>query len=255
MNEAIEATRAPLIDHLIEFRKRLLISLAALLVAFVICYGFAEDIYAFLVRPLADSFAEPDQKRLIYTSLTEAFFTYIKLSFYGGFFMAFPVVAAQFYFFLAPGLYNRERTALLPYLVISPLLFFAGAALAYYFVFPMAWQFFVSFESVGGAESLPIQLEAKVGEYLALVMQILLAFGLAFQLPVALTLMARAGLVKSSTLAKGRKYAIVAIVSAAAILTPPDIISQVALSIPLYLLYELSILSCRMIERRNNMSS
>lgn len=246
-----EASRAPLLDHLIEFRRRLMICLLAWVAGFAVSYLFKDQIYGFLIQPLADSFAEGQQRRLIYTSLPETFFTYVKLSLFAGFFLAFPVIAAQLYGFIAPGLYKKERWVLLPYLIISPLLFFAGAALAYYQVFPLAWQFFVSFESPSGALPLPIELEAKVADYLSLVMQLLFAFGLAFQLPVVLTLLARAGLVQAQSLGKGRKYALIAIVTAAAILTPPDVISQIALAIPLYLLYELSILACRLVEEKD----
>ena len=252
MNDTVstETTRAPLIAHLLEFRRRFIIALIALLAGFAVSYLYVQEIYQFLVRPLAESYVDPEQKRLIYTSLVEAFFTYVRLSFFAGFFLAFPVIAGQLYLFLAPGLYKQEKHVLLPYIIVSPLLFLAGAALAYYYVFPMAWSFFVSFESIGVPQGLRIELDAKVSEYLTLVMQLLIAFGLAFQLPVVLTMLVRVGLVASTTLARGRKYALLCIVIAAAILTPPDVISQIALSIPLYLLYELSILSCRMIEKR-----
>lgn len=237
----------PIIEHLIELKRRIIIAGGAWLLAVVGCYLAIEPIYGFLVEPLAGAF-EGEQRRLIYTSLTETFFTYIKLACYSGLFVAFPVVAVQFYLFLAPGLYKKEKRVLAPYLILSPLLFVAGAALAYYLVMPMAWKFFIGFEGQGGA--LPIQLEAKVSEYLSIVIQLIFAFGLAFQLPIALTLMARMGMVRSATLAGGRKYAVVVIITAAAILTPPDVISQIALFIPLYMLYELSIVTARSMERR-----
>ena len=246
-----EDTPQTLLSHIVELRKRVLIAVAAWLVAMVGCYLFAENIYAFLVEPLAQGFAEEQNRRLIYTSLTETFFTYLKLAFWAGFFVAFPVIAAQFYRFVAPGLYTHEKGVMLPYLILSPALFFAGAALAYYGVMPMAWKFFIGFEMPDAGVGLPIQLEAKVSEYLALVMQILFAFGLAFQLPIVLTLMARIGLVRAETLAKQRRYAVIGIVTAAAFLTPPDILSQIGLFIPLYLLYELSIIACRIMQKRH----
>ncbi len=241
----------PLMAHLLELRARVLTAVAAWFIGMIICYNFANEIYAFLVEPLAQGFEQGEARRLIYTSLTEAFFTYIKLAFWAGFFLAFPVIALQFYRFVAPGLYKHEKGALLPYLIISPLLFFAGAALAYYGVMPMAWQFFIGFEEMDPTLGLPIQLEAKVSEYLGLVMQILFAFGLAFQLPIVLTLLARIGLITSEALAKKRRYAVIGIITAAALLTPPDIISQIGLFIPLYLLYEISIICCRIMQRKH----
>lgn len=242
--------RAPLLAHLIELRKRFIICLLALLVTTIVCYSFAEQIYGFLIQPLANAVPAGEHKRMIYTGLTEAFFTYLRLAVFGGICLAFPVFAAQFYAFLAPGLYKHERRTLLPYLLAAPVFFLAGAALAYYYIFPVAWKFFLSFESAGGAGQLPIQLEAKVSEYLGLSMHLLLAFGFSFQLPVVLTLLVQFGMVKTATLAKSRRYALVAIVAVAAVITPPDVFSQIALSIPLYLLYELSIIACRYVERK-----
>lgn len=241
----------PLLDHLIELRQRLLYSVIAIVVLFFVCYYFAADIYEFLVHPLAEIMEKQGgNRRLIYTALHEAFFTYLKVALFSALFIAFPFVAMQLWLFIAPGLYKHEKRAFLPFLIATPILFFLGGALVYYLVFPMAWKFFLSFESPGGPGQLPIQLEAKVNEYLSLVMQLIFAFGLCFELPVLLTLMARVGMIGSKGLREKRRYAIVLAFVAAAILTPPDPISQIGLALPIMALYEVSIWSVRLVEKK-----
>jgi sec-independent protein translocase protein TatC len=246
----LESGRMPLLDHLIELRNRLIWASAALIVAFLICYQFKEAIYRFLAYPLAQIFAGQADRKMIFTALTEAFFTYIKVSFWAAVCLAFPVIAAQIWKFVAPGLYKNEKRAFLPYLSATPILFLMGGALAYFVVIPYAFRFFLSFETPGGDGSLPIISEPKVNEYLSLVMTLLLAFGVAFQLPVLLTLLARAGLITSAGLISKWRYAIVGMFAVSAVLTPPDVVSQTSLAVPLILLYGLSILSCRWVERQ-----
>ena len=244
-DDTIDDKPMPLLDHLMELRTRLLWSVVAFGIAFAVCYYFSSQIYGFLAKPLADILQQQGggERRMIFTALYEAFFTYLKVAFFGAVFFSFPVWATQLWLFVAPGLYRSEKRAITPFLVASPFLFVAGAALAYYFIFPLAWRFFITFETPPGQGSLPIQLEAKVSEYLSLVMQMILAFGIAFQMPVLLTLLCRVGILQVETLKKGRRYAVVGMFVVAAVLTPPDVISQVGLAVPLLALYEVSILA------------
>jgi sec-independent protein translocase protein TatC len=247
--DTIDDKPMPLLDHLIELRTRLLWSMAAFLVAFLVCYQFAAEIYSFLAQPLADIMEKRgDNRRMIFTALYEAFFTNLKVAFFGAAFISFPVVAGQIWLFVAPGLYRTEKRALLPFLCATPVLFVIGGALAYYVIFPFAWSFFLSFENTQGAGGLPIQLEARVSEYLDLVMKLIFAFGITFQLPVALSLLAKVGIVSSAGLKKYRRYAIVAMFIVAAILAPPDVITQIGLAVPLIGLYEISIIAAKMVE-------
>ena len=239
-------------SHLAELRKRLINSFIFLIIFFIGCYFFAENLYGFLVEPYAQAVKNDGvDRRLIFTALQETFLTYLKVSFFTAFFVTCPFILMQIWKFIAPGLYKHEKIAILPYLVLTPILFFLGGTLVYYLIMPLAIKFFLSFESTGILTSLPIQLEAKVNEYLSLVMKLIFAFGISFQLPVVLSLLARVGLVDSIFLKKRRKYVVVMIFAAAAILTPPDPITQIGLAIPLLILYELSIFSVKFIEKKN----
>ena len=240
------------ISHLTELRQRLINSLIFLLLLFVLCYFFSEYIYGFLVEPYAEAVKnDATNRRLIFTALQETFLTYLKVSFFAAFFITSPFLLIQIWKFIAPGLYNHEKKAIMPYLILTPVLFLLGGMLVYYLIMPLAIKFFLSFESVGVSTNLPIQLEAKVNEYLSLVMKLIFAFGLSFQLPIVLSLLARIGVVSSSFLKERRKYVVVIIFAAAAILTPPDPVTQIGLAIPLLILYELSIFSVRLIEKKS----
>ena len=239
------------ISHLTELRKRLINSFIFLILLFVICYFFSDYIYGFLVDPYAQAVKDDNvERRLIFTALQETFLTYLKVSFFAAFFITSPFILIQIWKFIAPGLYNHEKKAIIPYLVLTPILFLLGGMLVYYLVMPLAIKFFLSFESSGLSTNLPIQLEAKVNEYLSLVMKLIFAFGLSFQLPIVLSLLARIGVVNATFLKERRKYVIVIIFAAAAILTPPDPITQIGLAIPLLILYELSIFSVNIIEKK-----
>jgi sec-independent protein translocase protein TatC len=246
----IEASRAPLLDHLIELRTRLLWSVVAFFVCFLICYVFAHDIYNFLAQPLYHALEGQPNQRLIATAPQETFITYLSLSMWGGVFLAFPVLATQLWLFVAPGLYKDERGAFLPYLFATPVLFIMGAALVLYVIMPLALHFLLSFQAPAAPGQLPIMLEARVSEYFGLTMSLMFAFGLCFQLPVALTLLGRVGIVTSAALSKARRFAIFGVFVVAGILTPPDVLSQFALAVPVLLLYEISIWLVKASEKR-----
>lgn len=251
LDDEVEASRAPLLDHLIELRGRLIKMLFALAVATIAAFFFADHIYNLLVAPFASMAEDVRGSKLefIFTAPMEFFFAKLKLALFAGVFVAFPVIAWQIYAFVAPGLYKTERGAFWPYLVFAPILFSLGAAFVYFIMLPMLARFTVSMEQIDAAQT-TIKMMPRVGDYLSLVMALMLAFGLSFQLPVILTLLARIGIVSSEGLGKGRKYALVGILAFAALFTPPDAISQLMLALPVYLLYEISIFCVRLIEKK-----
>ena len=241
------------VSHLTELRSRLIKAFIFLLLSFVVCYIFSAEIYDFLVKPYSTAIIENNlDRRLIFTALHEAFITYLKVAFFASFFITSQIFLTQIWKFVAPGLYNNEKRALLPYLIATPVLFIFGGLLVYYLVMPLAIEFFLSFESVANSGSIAIELEAKVNEYLSLIMRLIFAFGISFQLPVILSLLARINVIDSTYLKKRRKYVIVIIFAVAALLTPPDPITQIGLALPLLILYELSIFVVKFIEKGKN---
>jgi sec-independent protein translocase protein TatC len=249
-HDEIEASKAPLIEHLVELRRRLIWALLAIFVAFLVCFYFAKPIYNLLLWPYRVAAGEDAPIELIYTAPQEFFFTQVKLALFGAIFIAFPVIASQIYMFVAPGLYRSERKAFLPFLVATPVLFLIGAAVVYFVAMPLAMTFFLSMQQTGDTQ-VQIHLTARVSEYLSLIMALILGFGICFQLPVLLTLLARAGIITSGGLRRYRRHAILGVFIVAAVLTPPDPISQLALAIPTVLLYELSIYAVKLAEKRH----
>lgn len=245
----IDESSAPLIEHLIELRQRLMKAMIAIAIFFVICFIFADQIFNILIIPYQWG-AGTTEVKFVYTALQEYFFVQLKIAFFGALFIAFPVIATQIYKFVAPGLYKNEKGAFLPFLIATPILFFIGACLVFFLIMPLATQFFLSQQQIGGNGQASIENLQAVSTYLGLIMTLIFAFGLVFQLPVAITLLAKVGLTNSDWLKEKRKYAILLTFVAAAVLTPPDPISQIGLAIPTLLLYEVSIYMAKMIEKK-----